>query len=39
MATIETAYSEIEKLVQKFKDTPARQRKAMNENATRQGLE
>ncbi len=37
MATPETAYSEIEKLVQKFKDTPARQRKTMNENATRQG--
>jgi type I restriction-modification system DNA methylase subunit len=34
----ETAYSEIEKLVQRFKNTPAASRKAMNENATRQGF-
>jgi type I restriction-modification system DNA methylase subunit len=38
MPTPETAYSEIEKLVQKFKNTSARERKAMNENATRQGF-
>src|SRR5258707_13346171 len=38
MTTSETAYSEIEKLVQRFKNTTATQRKAMNENATRQGF-
>jgi len=38
MTTPETAYPEIEKLVQKFKNTSARERKAMNENATRQGF-
>ncbi len=38
MTTPETAYSEIEKLVLKFKNTSARDRKAMNEHATRQGF-
>lgn len=37
MTTRETAYSEIEKLIQKFKATTARQRRDMNEHATRQG--
>lgn len=38
MKTQETAYAEIEKLVQKFKNLSARERKVMNENATRQGF-
>ena len=38
MTPSETAYSEIEKLVQRFKNTSAAGRKAMNENATRQGF-
>jgi adenine-specific DNA-methyltransferase len=37
MTNCEAAYSEIEKLTQKFKATTARQRKNMNEHATRQG--
>lgn len=38
MKTQETAYAEIEKLVQKFRNLPVRERKAMNEHATRQGF-
>ena len=38
MNTPETAYPEIEKLVHKFKNMPARERRAMNEYATRQGF-
>ncbi|MBI5934554.1 MAG: N-6 DNA methylase [Chloroflexi bacterium] len=38
MKTQETAYAEIGKLVQKFKNLPVRERKTMNEHATRQGF-
>ena len=37
MTTPETAYTEIEKLVQGFKSLPAMQRKNMNEMQTRLG--
>lgn len=38
MNTQETAYAEIEKLVQKFRGLSVRERKGMNEHATRQGF-
>jgi type I restriction-modification system DNA methylase subunit len=38
MNTQETAYAEIEKLVRKFKGLSVRERKGMNEHATRQGF-
>lgn len=37
MTTKDAAYSEVEKIVQKFKHTTSIERKAMNEHATRQG--
>jgi type I restriction-modification system DNA methylase subunit len=37
MTLLETAYTQIEQLVQRFKSLPAAERKGMNENATRQG--
>jgi type I restriction-modification system DNA methylase subunit len=37
MTLQETAYTQIEQLVQLFKSLPASERKGMNENATRQG--
>jgi len=37
MTLQETAYTQIEQLVQRFKSLPASERKGMNENATRQG--
>jgi len=37
MTTPDLAFSEVQKLVQRFKSLPAAERKGMNENATRQG--
>jgi type I restriction-modification system DNA methylase subunit len=37
MTAPETAYAEVQRLVQRFKAIPAAERKGMNENATRQG--
>ncbi|MBN1452746.1 MAG: hypothetical protein JW963_17145 [Anaerolineales bacterium] len=38
MTTPELAYQQIEKLLQKFKNMSAAERRKMNENATRQGF-
>jgi len=37
MTMPDLAFSEVQKLIQRFKSLPAAERKGMNENATRQG--